>query len=188
VSTLSELQTDLTKKLILDAALQLLETGAVGALTIRDVARCARISERTVFRHFAARDDLLDAVALQMMRTLALPPPPETLAELRTYPRSLYGAFEARSALVRAALRTDLSPRLRDAQARDRWTAARRVVDAHAPKAPESARKIAATNIRFYLAASAWDYYRATFGFSFEETVACAETAIADALRGVKRS
>ena len=37
-------------------------------------------------------------------------------------------------------------------------------------------------NIRYYLSANTWQYYRFVFRFDFEETVACAETAIRQGL------
>jgi hypothetical protein len=51
-------------------------------------------------------------------------------------------------------------------------------VNAHAPSLDERARKIAATQICYYLGASTWRFHRFYFRLSLDETVACAETAI----------
>lgn len=182
---LADRRSEFTRQLILDAALRVLEENSVTQLTVRAVARMAGMSERTVFRHFETRDALLDAVAAETRVRLALPDPPSTLAGLVAAPRALYGAFEMRSRLVRAALHSEIFDRLRLAQAHERWNAVRRLVDAHAPKRSARERRIAAANIRYYLSASCWNYYRAYFGFTLEDTIACAETAIRQSLAGI---
>jgi AcrR family transcriptional regulator len=185
-ASLAERHSDLTERVILDAAVELLERASVAELTVRAVARHAGTSERTVFRYFATREEFLDAVAAQVRAKLAVPPPPATPEELREAPRALYAAFEARTQLTKAALHTELFGRMRETQAKERWTAVRKLVDAWAPRRPERERKIAAANIRYYLSATTWHYYRFYFGFSAEETVACAETAIRLALEALR--
>ncbi len=185
--TLTDRQSDLTRELILKAALDRLERASVDELTVRAVAKHANISERTVFRYFATREEFLDAVADVVRERLELPPVPRTVEEICGAPRALYSAFEAKRALTKAALHTDLFHRMRQTQAQERWKAVRKLVDALAPKRSERERKIAAANIRYYLAASTWFYYRFYFGFSLEESIACAETAIRQAIEGLKR-
>lgn len=184
--SLAEKRYDLTRQVILDAALDTLEKASVGELTVRAVAKHANISERTVFRYFATREEFLDAVADAVRARMALPAPPQTLDELRSAPRALYEAFEHRRSLVSAALHTDLFHRMRETQAKERWFAIRKLVDEAAPGARDRERRIAAANIRYYLAASTWHYYRFYFGFSLDETIACAETAIQQALDGIR--
>jgi AcrR family transcriptional regulator len=189
-TTLAERQTDLTRQVILEAALETLERGSLADLTVRAVAKRANIAERTVFRHFASREEFLDAVAAAMSEVLHLPPPPRTRDELLAAARSLYERFEARASLTRAALHTDLFRRMRESQARLRWTAVRKLIDELAPRRPERDRRLAAANIRYYLAASTWHYYRFYFGFSLEDSIAAAEAAIRsmlDAIAGPAR-
>jgi AcrR family transcriptional regulator len=186
--TLAERRTDLTQRLILEAAVRLLERGSVSDVTARAVAAEAGMSERTIFRYFATRDELLDAIADEVRRSLELPPPPRTVEELLAAPQLLYSAFEAKEKLTKAALHTELFPRMRDVQAKQRWMAVRKIIDELAPRRPERERKIAAANIRYFLAATSWHYYRFNFGFSLEETVACAETAIRQAVEGLRKA
>jgi AcrR family transcriptional regulator len=184
--TLTQRHTDLTRSLILDTAIDLLEAGPVAELTVRAVARRAQLAERTVFRYFATREEFLDGVALAGAARLRTPEPPTTDAELVAAPRALYGAFEAKTGLTRALLHPDLLPRMQATAAKRRWDAIAKLVDRIAAEAPARARRIAAANIRYYLAATSWHYYRFTFGFDFEEAVACAETAIALALEDIR--
>ncbi len=182
---LSDRHAGLTRREILDAAAALLEADPPGPLTVRSIAARAGIAERTVFRHFASRDALLDAVADDVRTRQALPPPPASLDELLDAPRRLYRRFEATRRLTRGAIRTELYDRMRESQGRERWDAIRRIVDAHASGADERARRIAAANVRYHLMASAWHYYRFYFGFPLDECIASAEVAIGQALAAV---
>lgn len=182
---LAERHGDLTRQLILDAAVAMLERAGVTDLTVRAVAKQAGISERTVFRYFADREAFLDALAEAVRARMALPAPPRTLEELLGMPRALYTRFEATKDLTVASLHSELTPRMRGTAARARWKAVQQILREAAPRSGERPRMIAAANIRFYLAASTWHYYRFYFGFSLEDTIACAETAIRQALAGV---
>ncbi len=186
VRSLTQRQTDLTRSLILDASIALLEEGPVAQLTMRSAARTAGLAERTMFRYFASREELLDAVAAEGAARLQLPAPPTSEEELLAAPRALYGAFEARFGLTRALLHPDLLPRMQATTAKRRWEAIARLIDRIAPGAPARDRRIAATNIRYYLAATTWHYYRTGFGFTLDDAVACAETAIAQAVAAVR--
>jgi AcrR family transcriptional regulator len=167
--------------LILDAALQTLKDSSVGGLTVRAVAKRAGMSERTIFRYFPTRDDFLDAIAAEVSNQTQVAHP-RTLDELLAMPRTLFTSLEARRDLIRASLHTDVAERIMQTNGRQRWTAIRKIVDAYAPRAPEAQRKIAATNIRYFLSAATWQYYRFVFRFSLEETITCAEVAMREAL------
>jgi AcrR family transcriptional regulator len=188
MSTLADRRNDLTRALILDAALETLERSSVGELTMRAVARHANISERTVFRYFPTREEFLDAIADAVRAKFDLPPPPATLDDLLSAPRQLYTRFEAVRNLTLAALHSELFHRMRETQAKARWLAVRKLVDEAAPERGDRERRIAAANIRYYLAASTWHYYRFYFNFALEETIACAEAAIRDTLAGLGKT
>jgi len=185
LATLSDRRNDLTRALILDAAIEMLERASVSELTIRAVAKHANISERTVFRYYASREEFLGAITAEMRSRLDLPPPPASIEELKTAARTLYQGFESKPNLTKAALHSEIFDRMRELQGGERWMAISRLVQVSAPEAGEQDRKIAAANIRYYLSASTWHYYRFYFGFSLEESIACAETAIGQALAGI---
>lgn len=187
MSRLAEIHSDQTQQVILHSALDLLERASVDKLTLRDIAKNAGISERTIFRYFGTRDDLLDAVAQEVIRRLATPQPPRTLDALLVFPQALYSSFEANPKLTRASLHSELFGRLRQVAASPRWMAVRRLIDGVAPRCPEEQRKFAAANIRFFLTATAWQYYRFYFRFSLEETVRCAENVIREEIDAVRR-
>ena len=63
----------------------------------------------------------------------------------------------------------------------------RKVIDAHAPQGSEHDRKLAAANIRYFLSATTWHYYRFYFGFGLNESIECARTAVMQAADGLRR-
>lgn len=175
----------LAKSSIIDAALALLETQPLEPLSIRAVARGAGISERTIFRHFATRDILLDAVAEETLRRLQAPPLPDTATDLLSYPGEIYARFEAREAQIKATLRSELYDRIRTKDAEDRRISLRRLIDRLAPDRTVQERTIAAANIHYHVIATTWHYYRFHFGFSPRQAVACATAVVRQALLGL---
>ena len=183
--SLTERHAELTRQLILDSAIDLLQQAPVHELSVRAVAKHAGMSERTVFRYFANRDDFLDGVAREVSQRLQAPPGPTSIASLLAYPAAIYARFEAMTALTKAALHSELFDRIRNADAHRRGVAIRALIDRAAPDRPERERKLAAANIRYYLIATAWHYYRFYFELSFEESVECACMAITQTLHGL---
>jgi len=185
VSRLAQLRTDGTERLILDAALEVLREARVGELTVRGLARASGISERTIFRYFAARDDMLDAVAAEVAIRTQAPPNPRTVAELLAYPEAIFARYEETSALTLAAMHSELFHRIRTTDAERRGAAIRALVDREAAARPERERRHAAANIHYHVVASTWRYYRYYFGFPLADAVACARMAIRQTLTGL---
>lgn len=182
-SSLAAKHADLTQALILDSAIELLETASVTELSVRAVAKRADISERTVFRYFASRDDMLDAVANEVSRRLDAPPNPTTVEELIAYPSVMFARFEAAGAITRAGLHSELYHRIRARDAQGRGAAIRALIDRVASHRPERERRLAAANIHYHVVASTWRYYRDYFGFSVADAAECARMIIIQTLR-----
>jgi AcrR family transcriptional regulator len=187
-ASLTDRQADFTRRLILDAAVELVEAAIDPSrhrvrpdaeVTLRAVARAANISERTMFRYFASRDEFFDALTEEARARMAVPGPPRTIEELRVFPRPLYGVFEAQQRLVLGSMHLrDLYERIRSTQATARWGAVRKLIDAFAPRRSEEARRIVAANINYHLGATSWEFFRFSFGFTLEESIVAAEAAI----------
>jgi len=177
--------TDLTQRVILDAALELLEQAPVHELSARAVAKHAGISERTIFRYFANRDEFLAAVAAAMSDRLQVLAEPTSVEELLAFPQTIYTCFEDKIALTKAALHSELYDHIREVDGQRRGAAIRNLVDHVAPDTTEQARKLAAANIRYYLIATTWHYYRFYFELSLEESVQCARMSIVQTLLGI---
>jgi AcrR family transcriptional regulator len=184
-SALVARQTELTQRLILDAALEVVADAPTEPLSVRATARRAGMSERTVFRYFATREDLVNAAGAEFSRRLNLPDPPTTLEGLLAYPVVLYGRFEELGDYIRAVLPSELSQRMRGRAAIERRQAIASLIARLAPDRPEAERRIAAANIHYHLVASTWHYYRVHFDFTPEEAVRSAETVIVQSLNGL---
>jgi hypothetical protein len=107
--------------------------------------------------------------------------------QLKPAPQVLYRAFEAKLSLTKAALHSEIYPRMREAAAKERWAAVRKIIDEVALGRIEHERKIAAANIRCCLAASTWYYYRFHFGFSLRDSISCAETTIHQSIESISK-
>jgi AcrR family transcriptional regulator len=184
--TLKDRQYALTRRLLLDAAVEQLQQGALAALTMRAVAARAGVAERTAFRHFANRNELLDQLAVEVALRLELPPLPDAARDLVQVPRALFKAYESHALLTRAALDSELFDRIRASVARERWMAVMTLIDAFAPHREERERRLAAANIRYLLSASTWNYFRTYFGFSLKDSIAAAEQSITQLLAGLE--
>jgi len=178
IISLNDRHTDATQKLILSTALDLLERSGVTEVTVRAVAKQAGMSERTVFRYFADRDEFLDALAKYASGQMHTPRPPATIDELLKYPGPLYRWFEERAQLIQGVLHTEIFTRVRFEVAEQRWRAVADLIDGHASHRPRKERMLAATNINYYLSASTWNYYRKHFRLSLDDTIACAKSAV----------
>jgi AcrR family transcriptional regulator len=178
IISLNDRHTDATRELILSTAIELLERSGVSELTVRAVAKQAGMSERTVFRYYATRDEFLDAAASEATRLMQPPAPPTTIRQLLNFPDPLYRCFEDRAPLVQAALHTEIFKRVRAEAAEKRWQAVAVLIDQHATNRSKKDRKIGATNINYYLSATTWHYYRSHFELSLEDTIACAKAAL----------
>ncbi|MGZ5182197.1 MAG: TetR/AcrR family transcriptional regulator [Ramlibacter sp.] len=185
-ATLKERQNAFTRQLILSAAVQQLQDDPAAGTTVRAVALRANLAERTVFRYFATRDDLLDTLAVEVSARIELPPLPSDAALLPQTALAFYRAFDAHGNLIRAALRSELFDRIRESVARERWRAVKSLVDAFAPRRPERDRMLAAANIRYLLSATSWNYYRSYFGFSLADSAAAAALSIQQSLDGLR--
>ena len=177
--------TDQTRQWILIAATDLLELQGLAQLSNAAVAERAGISERTVYRHFSTRDALLDEVAVTVAARLDSPEAPHTAPELLAYPAQLFASFEARPALTRAALASEVFARMRDGPAAKRWQAVQRMLEEHQPPLSADDCVIAAANIRYLLTATTWNYYRQQLGLDAQQTVSCVRKALAAQLYGL---
>ena len=111
---------------------------------------------------------------------------PRDIDGLVRYPYALYPRYEAQAALTRAALHPEVFHRIRDTLARKRWESIRILFATHAPQADPHARERAAANVRFFLAATAWNYYRSYFGMDLEEAMEAVSDAIGHIVQGLK--
>ena len=99
-------QMEQTRRRILQALADVLADEAVDEVTVPGVAMRARVSLRTVYRHFPTKEALFDAFgewAEEDLR-LVLHSYPETLEGVRGMAPALYRMYDERAPLIRALL------------------------------------------------------------------------------------
>ena len=99
-------QIEQTRRRILEAMADVLADEAVDEVTVPIVAMRARVSVRTVYRHFPTKEGLFDAFAewTEEHLRLVLHSYPETLEGVRELAPALYRMYDERAPLLRALL------------------------------------------------------------------------------------
>ena len=117
-SPLREEQMEQTRRRILEAVAEVLADEETGEVTIPLVAARARVSVRTVYRHFPTKEALFDAFAEWAEENLQLlfHSYPETLEGVVEMAPALYQTYDENEPLIRAML----SPRGQEFRARSR--------------------------------------------------------------------
>jgi AcrR family transcriptional regulator len=157
-SPLREEQTRATRERILDALLALQEAAPEAAeITVDAVATAAGVQRRTVFRHFATRDALLEAAFAHLNARMGLRTAPADRAALVVGPREAFPTFDAFEGAVRAALhgRAGREMRARSVAARRRAFAACLERDLAGQPAAVRNRVLALAHLLY--SASAWE-------------------------------
>jgi AcrR family transcriptional regulator len=124
-----------TRERILDATTPLMVRG-VASLSIPAVAREAGVSVPTVYRHFATKQQLIEAIYPHVMRRAAVnqPPPPRSISELRDYWRWYLAHLDSLDDQARAAMASGASDEMRRASMPERVAVFRGVADSVEPK------------------------------------------------------
>ena len=94
---------DQTRARILDAATAELAESALEAMTMATIARRAGVTERTVFRHFATRDQLLASVWRHLQHRVGSPGFPVTAEAMIQTPLKLFPEFDKEQRLILAS-------------------------------------------------------------------------------------
>nr|WP_228461714.1 TetR/AcrR family transcriptional regulator C-terminal domain-containing protein [Gordonia spumicola] len=64
----------LSRARIVDAALEAIDSGGIGSVSMRSVARSMNADPKSLYNHVAGIDDLLDAVAERILGSIGAPP------------------------------------------------------------------------------------------------------------------
>jgi AcrR family transcriptional regulator len=115
-------QLEQTRRRILEATTEVLADAATEEVTIPIVAKRARVSLRTVYRHFATREALFDAWAEWVDERLQihLHSYPESAEQLAPFARDLYRSYDESASLVRAMLTSRAARAVRERTRRRR--------------------------------------------------------------------
>jgi AcrR family transcriptional regulator len=181
--TLREAHKDLTRGRILEAALRLLKAGAADSLTIAGVAAEAGVTERTIYRHFATREDLIGAVWEKVNEDIPGPLVPKTPEELIAQPRHTFPQFDVDEALVRAVITTRQGQEMRLSVNDVRQAAVRKAVRMARPDLEEPHFTRLCAVVQLLDSASCWVVLKDFWGLDGGEAGKAASQAIAVLLK-----
>jgi AcrR family transcriptional regulator len=179
VSPLRQQYAAQTRDRILDAAIDGLKQGDLEGLTIAKVAADAGVTERTVYRHFQTREDLIKAVWPRMGVRLGIPGLPQTVEALLTAPARIYPRFDAEAGAVRASMYSRAGREIRATANPARHQAFTSLVAQAQPKLDEAARRRRAAVIQMIGSSHGWACLKDYWGMDTEEAARAAQEAIA---------
>jgi AcrR family transcriptional regulator len=185
--TIRDAHRDLTQARILDAAIDLLRDEELEEIKLADVAARAGVTERTLYRHFATRDELLTAAWPRLQARVGSRGFAHTAREVADMPLWLFARFDAEEGAVRASAFSRAGRQLRRAVNAQRQAAFRDAVRSARPdlKEPELTRLCA--TVQLLNSAFAWAVMKDFWGLDGPEAGRAASDAIA-ALLGLARA
>jgi AcrR family transcriptional regulator len=184
-SSLRDAQAASTRRRILEAVAAVLERGEEPTYAL--VAAEAGCQERTVYRHFPAKDEL--ARAFWEWQDELLGPRdrgPASVEDLGPWIARNYGAFDERPELVRAMLHTRHGRAARLSERAERQSMTLRCVDGSLPGLDRRTRRRVAAATHVLYSAGAWELLRDHWdmdGAEAAETMGLALTALYEGVR-----
>ena len=179
MSPLRQQYTAQTRQRILDAAIASIQGGEMESLTIAGVARQAGVTERTVYRHFQTREDLIKAVWPRMGTRLGIPGLPQTVEALLAAPGRIYPRFDAEAGAVRASMYSQAGREIRATANPARHQAMTSLVAQARPELNETARRRRAAVIQIIGSSHGWACFKDYWGMDTQEAARAAQEAIA---------
>ena len=187
-SELREQQAATTRERILDATVRVMANG-LADVTVPAVAREARVSVPTVYRHFATKRDLFAALQPHLQRHAGIGPSsvPTSIDGLRASLVSLLNGMDGLDDVMRAAHASPAAEEVRRVHAPNRFRLARRVVDGIAEQLPLADRDRIARLLVVMTASPALRMWRDDFGASVEEIADDIDRTIRAAITDAER-
>lgn len=185
-SPLRQEQKARTRQRILEAVGRLAEASAsFEELSIRGVAREARVRERTVYRHFASREKLIDAFFAHHAANLGVAFP-RSEADLLAHGERLFPGIEGADAIHRALMHSTAGQKVfRHLAPRYRASFQAAVADACRGLSSREQRWIAAA-ANTLASAAAWQVLHDRWGFSGKQAGRASRYAIELLLEGAR--
>ncbi|MET0181632.1 MAG: TetR/AcrR family transcriptional regulator [Caulobacterales bacterium] len=188
VTPLREAQKALTRDRIVEAAFVLVLEGEIGALTFARVAEAAGMTERTIYRHFATRDELLAALWARINAALSVRDFAANKEALVAQPKHVFPQFDAQENLMRAILSSPEGHALRRSVNAQRQVAIRKIVKDSRPDLDDAGQARIAAAVQALNSAFGWLVMKDYGGLDAQESARAASEAIALLLTPVKNT
>ncbi len=176
-----------TSDLILDAVGACLIDTGLNALSVEAVAEAANIAKRTIYRHFATRELMLDAWWARHKADIGQLQFPDTAAALAAFPRRAFAKFDAEAGIMRGMVLSEQGRAMTLLANERRQIAIRAAVRDGAGDLPEPQATYVAAAVQLLQSATAWLTMREYWGLTGDqagEAAALAIEALLDAAAG----
>jgi AcrR family transcriptional regulator len=189
-SELRQEQAEQTRIRIFEAVTAVVADPAVEELTMPLFAERARVSLRTVYRHFPTREALLDAWSDWVGETLRihLHSYPETADELVEFAPELYRSYDENEALVTAMLTSKAARDVRTRSRRRRQRSFEQAMSSITAALPPKERLRALAIVYLLVSAPAWQAMREQWGLDGAEAGEAAAWAVRVVLDELRRN
>ncbi len=174
-SKLREEQAEQTRERIVEALFEQVLDTQRNDFSIADVAKRAGVSERTVYRYFPTREDLVGAVDERFNDIEEQPKPPRSVSDFPRHVAELYEWFGNNEQLVEAAHVAGIGRELHLRARARRGEKARRVMDRLFKPLPKRERKILFAVVRTMFGSAIWRAMREEGGLTNEEAAEAAQ-------------
>lgn len=187
-SPLRTLQKEQTHALILLAVATILRSSDLRSVTTAEVAHVAEVTERTVYRHFPTRDDLLKSFwAWQLEKSGgATVIDPGTPDKLMANIKRLFTSLDADEGVIRAVLSSAEGRDLRKIANKARHEHMLHFVTRLNPDLPERDRHSIASGIVSVCSVPSWLFMRDNCGYDGKRAGEAAALAVRLILEGAK--
>ncbi len=186
-SPLREAQTESTRERILQALAEQVAEEGIADFAVAGVAERAGVSERTVYRHFPSRGDLIAAVDEYWQRA-PRPPAPGSLGELPDFAGPLFEFFERNEAWVQTANSSRLGKQVHHVDRERRWQFFQSQAGDWAEGVPEELWRRCSVASRVLMSSPAWLLMRDDLGLSHEQATDAVQWAVGVLIEQVERA
>lgn len=187
-SSLRDQQQQLTREIILRSVADQLESGDPSEITVPEVARSAGVSVRTVYRHFASREDLIREAAEWISAHLfGASLMPETVAELAADYLENLVAFDEHPKLVRAMAVSRAGNSVRSARRARRLESLGRALREVTDNLSQEEQRQAEALFGYLVNMLAWVTMRDEYGLSGEQIAAAMDWALGALIDDLRR-
>jgi AcrR family transcriptional regulator len=170
--SLRERKQDLARDIILEAAAELVLEQGVQGFSIQNVADRAGVSHRTIYRYFATRQQLLDALDewVEAWRRELGGLMPERAEDVAAFASMIFARYEERQSFFLAASMLELGAGAKSTARAQRTEQARRMFDAALPHLPADERRRSFAVLRHLISVHTWQILRTQYGLTGEES------------------
>lgn len=187
--SLREQQREVTRDLILNAVAKLLREGRLSEFTFADVAKAAGVSERTVYRHFLTRDELLQTFWGRMQAQLGtVRARTGTDEPIWEGPLIAFPYLDRHEALLRAVIVSPQAEQARKELSAARRPAIERKVREEVGDLPEPLFTYVCAVVQLLNAPVAWQALKDDYGLTGAQAGRAAAMAIKALVDAVKES